>query len=65
MSPTKTIFTSKTMLVNGLIVAASFVPSVRDWMQAHPDTTMQIVAGANIALRWITKGRVTLFGSDS
>lgn len=64
MQTTKSFFKSKTMLVNGVVVIASFFPSVRDWMQAHPDTTMQLVAGANLLLRTITSGKVTLFGSD-
>lgn len=64
MQATKSIFQSKTMLVNGVVVIASFFPGIRDWMQAHPDTTMQLVAGANLVLRTITSGKVNLFGSD-
>lgn len=64
MTPTKSIFTSKTMAVNAVVLVASFVPSVRDWVQSHPDVTMQLLAAAGVLLRLVTKGKLDLFGSD-
>jgi hypothetical protein len=64
MQPTtKSVFASKTMAVNAVVLIASFIPSVRDWVQAHPETTMQVLAGAGVLLRWISKGKVNLVGN--
>lgn len=64
MQNNKSIFASKTMAVNAVVLVASFIPSVREWVTAHPDTTMQLLAGAGVLLRWISKGKVSLIGSD-
>lgn len=58
--PTKSVFTSKTMAVNAVVLAASFVPAVNDWVTANPALALQILAGINALMRWITKGRVSL-----
>ena len=58
----KTLFKSKTLIVNAVIALASFYPPVGEWVTSNPETSLQILAGLNLILRLITKGRITLFG---
>lgn len=58
---TKSIFTSKTAAVQAVTILAAFVPAVQTFVASHPTETLVAVGVINTALRWITKGRVTLF----
>jgi len=59
----KSIFKSKTLIVNALIALASLYPPVGGWVQANPETALQLLALVNFALRFITKNKVSLFPS--
>lgn len=59
---TKSIFASKTALAQVITFAAGFYPPARVLVAAHPTETLAILAVVNTALRFITKGRVALFG---
>lgn len=58
---TKTIFTSKTVAVQAVTILAAFVPQVQAIVATHPTETLVVLGFINFALRWVTKGRVTLF----
>lgn len=59
---TKSIFKSKTMAVNAIVLFASFFPSVASWVQGHPTETMQVLAASSMVLRLVTKGKVQIIG---
>lgn len=59
----KSVFKSKTLIVNALIALASLYPPVGGWVQGNPDTALQILAIVNFALRFVTKNKVVLFPS--
>ena len=63
--PVKSVFVSKTILVNLLIALGTAYPPVGQFVSAHPNETLLALGALNIALRWISKGRVNLFGSDA
>lgn len=58
---TKSIFASKTAVVNGLIMLSTLWPPVGNLVKAHPELTLLAVPALNVALRMITKDRVVLF----
>lgn len=60
-TPTKPVFASKTVIVNAIIAIAALYPPVGGWVSAHPEATLNGIVALNIALRFITKGKVTLF----
>jgi len=51
----------KTLIVNAVIAAASLYPPVGTWVSQNPETVLQIIAGVNILLRLVTKGKVRLW----
>lgn len=57
----KSIFTSKTMAAQAITVAAALYPPARALVAAHPGETLVVLGLLNAGLRWITKGRVSLF----
>jgi len=70
----KSIFQSKTMIVNTAIPAALAITAlvsphaadqVKTYVAANLEGVIALWGAINIALRWLTKGRVSLFGSDS
>lgn len=63
-APAKSLFKSKTVLLNALIGLAVFYPPVGAWVQQHPDLTLQILAGINVLVRLGTKGKVALFPTE-
>ena len=63
LPPTKSVFKSKTVLVNLVIALAALYPPVQEWVQAHPEQTLIGITAINAALRYVTKGRVSLFNS--
>lgn len=60
---TKSIFKSKTVIAQVVAVGAAFYPPVQAIIAANPTETMVVIGLVNVALRWITKGRVALFPS--
>jgi hypothetical protein len=65
MPPTKSLFKSKTLIVNAVIGLAALYPPAADWVSHNATLALSIIGIANVALRLVTKGRVTLFGSES
>jgi len=61
-APAKPVFQSKTVIVNLLIAIGSAIPSVGSFISEHPQAVLISVTAINLALRWVTKNRVTLFG---
>jgi hypothetical protein len=55
----------KTLIVNAVIALAALYPPLAEIVSKHPVMTLQAITYANIVLRFLTKGRVSLFGSDS
>lgn len=51
---------SKTIWANLILALSAFVPSVQDWMLAHPTVLPALFTVANIALRLITKEKISL-----
>ncbi|MCA1963055.1 MAG: hypothetical protein LDL31_03805, partial [Prosthecobacter sp.] len=58
----KSIFKSKTAAAQALTFAAAFYPPATAFVAAHPEETLGLLAVVNLALRWLTKGRVSLIG---
>ena len=59
-SPAVPFYLSKTVIVNAIIAVCALIPAARDWVSAHPETTLMVVAGIGTALRLITHGRIVL-----
>lgn len=52
---------SKTMWLNALgAVSALFIPGVAAWISAHPAELTMVWAGLNMALRYLSKDKITL-----
>jgi hypothetical protein len=57
----KKFWLSRTFWTNLLVpVVAYFIPVVQDFVTNHPNTVLSIWAGINVALRFLTKGKVTI-----
>ena len=69
MPPKKSIFASKTAWVNFIVTGATLIgyfrPATSHWVQSHAALIVSGSGTVNVALRFITKGRVSLFGADS
>lgn len=52
---------SKTLIVNVLVAILAIAwPPAHDYVVAHPDVVMYILAGVNVLLRLITKDKIGL-----
>lgn len=60
-TPIKSIFRSKTAIVNALVLAAGLVPSIQEFVRENPEAVVTIIGAVNIGLRLITKSKVQLF----
>ncbi len=58
---TKSIFKSKTFAVQAITLGAAFYPPIAAIVAAHPQETLVVIALINAGLRYVTKGRVSLF----
>ena len=58
---TKSIFTSKTMAAQAITAAAALIPQVREFVATYPGETLVVISLLNAGLRWITKGKISLF----
>jgi hypothetical protein len=58
---TKSIFTSKTLAAQTVTAAAALYPPARELVALYPGEALVVLAMVNAALRWITKGRLTIF----
>ena len=61
----KSIFKSKTAFAGALAAVAgalgTFAPGFAPWVSANAETILMVAGVLQVALRWITKGSVTLF----
>lgn len=64
-APTKSIFTSKTAIINVLIALGTAYPPVGQWVKDNPQLALYILGAINFILRTLTKHRVVLWNSDS
>lgn len=62
-APTKSVFTSKTAIINVVIALGAAYPPVGRWVQANPQVTLMAVGALNVVLRSVTHHRLTLFNS--
>lgn len=58
----KTVFASKTLLVNLIIAGAACFPAAREFVTTNPGTVLALIAGLNTLLRLVTNKRLSLFG---
>ena len=61
----KSLFKSKTLIVNFIVATAALYPPAATWVSAHATLALTLIGSANMLLRLITKNRISLFGSDS
>jgi hypothetical protein len=64
-APTKSLVTSKTLIVNAIIALAALYPPVGHWVSQHATLVLEAIGYANIALRLVTHSRLSLWSSDS
>jgi hypothetical protein len=58
----KPAYLSKTLWVNLLVGGlALFLPGAKEWVAAHPEVATGALAGVNILLRLVTKGKLELW----
>lgn len=63
MNPTKPAWLSKTVLLNLVALLCAFIPAVGQWIATNPETAASVIAAANIILRFITKGAISITGA--
>lgn len=63
-SPMKNILQSKTFWVNFIAALVAFLPAVKDWLAANPETALSALGAANILMRFVTSGKISLLGSE-
>lgn len=56
----KPFFLSKTVIVNAIIAVCALIPAARDWVAANPETTLLVVSGIGVVLRFVSAGRIVL-----
>lgn len=58
---TKPAYQSKTLWTNLILaLTAILIPGVNAWVVAHPDYVVYVFAAVNMALRFLTKGKIEL-----
>ena len=57
----KSLLQSKTFWVQVVTFAAAFVPAVQEWLTANPEQFIGALAAVNVIVRFVTKGKVSLF----
>lgn len=60
----KSIFLSKTFWLQVVVVLSMLFPQAKAWAQQNPEAFASLWALANVLMRYITKGAVTLKGED-
>lgn len=62
MENSRPSYLSKTLWLNALsAICALFIPSVNEWVNAHPDMVVGIFTALNIVLRFVTKDKIELY----
>lgn len=57
----KSLFKSKTLAIQALTLAAAFYPPIYAAVAAHPTETLVILGLVNAGVRFVTKGKLSLF----
>jgi hypothetical protein len=55
---------SKTVLLNAVALVAMLVPVAREWIEKNPVTVVQALAAVGLILRFVTSGKISIFGDD-
>jgi hypothetical protein len=64
-SPTaKPWWQSKTILLNILALVAMAVPAVAGWVKENPVEPVAVLTALNLILRFVTSGKISIFGDD-
>jgi hypothetical protein len=58
MEENKKPYLSKTLWINAILAGVAFFPNLKDLID--PDMAIQIIAGLNILLRFLTKSKIQL-----
>ena len=58
---TKSIFESKTAIVNTVVILTAFYPPVGSFVAANPELSLTVLGLANVLLRLVTKKKIQLF----
>lgn len=59
----KPIWRSKTFWLQVITLLSLVFPQVRDFISKNPEQFVSVIAALNVIVRFLTKGRVTLFSS--
>ena len=62
---TKHPLASKTVWLQIVTVLSLLVPAVREWLVANPVEFVSVLAAANVIVRFVTRGKVSVFSADS
>ena len=55
---------SKTVWLNVLALLSMAVPAVREWADSNPVEPMAALTALNVLVRFVTSGRISIFGED-
>lgn len=55
---------SKTILLNILALVAMAIPAVAQWVKENPVEPIAALTALNVLVRFVTKGRISIFGGD-
>jgi hypothetical protein len=61
----KPIYKSKTFWANAIAVGTLFVPGLREWQAVNPEAAVVALGAANILLRIVTHGKITIFAGGN
>ena len=61
---TKPLYQSRTIWVQLLAVVSALFPPVADWIAGNPESFVGVFAALNVLIRFITSGRVEVFGKS-
>lgn len=59
----KPIYQSKTFWLNFIAMLCMFIPQVKTWLNANPETAVSVLTALNILVRFATSGKISLFGA--
>jgi hypothetical protein len=62
---TKHPLASKTVWLQIVTVLSLLVPSVREWLGENPVEFISVLAAANVLVRFVTRGKVSVFSADN
>lgn len=60
----KTIYQSKTFWLNLLAMLSLMIPAVQTWLKGNPEAAVAALTAANILVRFVTSGKITLFPDE-